>query len=176
MNMNAMTGSWNRVLAAAALVAFVGTMTGGGMADDPEPTIEVAPLEEGGRAEQENRERQEVAERERAAREDQQRLQDRLERMRLRIQELLADGKDEEAANLERERNGILRELEHQAEARRGGPGEARDVCDAAERRLQHMRVAIDNLHAAGLHELAERVNEEIIRFVRERRECVEAR
>lgn len=78
-------------------------------------------------------------------------------------------GNREEAERIERE----LRELMQSVGRRPGGPPQDREE---AERRLQHLRAAIENLHAAGLHEQAEALARETERFRNPGRERGERR
>lgn len=99
-------------------------------------------------------------------------LKRKLERVRAELKELRAAGKEDEA----RERRRQIQELEQQLapfqrrpESEAGPspewrpqpgfppPGPPPEV----QRRLHHLEIAIDNLHAAGLHEPAERLAQE---------------
>ena len=62
-------------------------------------------------------------------------------------------GRGDEAERVEREARKLARELERDPDQqeRRRSP-ERGDI----ERRLEHLRIAVDNLHAAGLHDQAE--------------------
>jgi hypothetical protein len=83
---------------------------------------------------------------------DRARVQARLEELKAAIHRAAEAGKPDEAERLEREAHELMRMLEQRPGDRPPGAPEGAE----RERRLQHLRVAIDNLHAAGLHEPAE--------------------
>jgi hypothetical protein len=84
------------------------------------------------------------------------------EAMMRHLRELMAAGRREEAAELRRELARRQREMNRGAE--RPGPEGRLDAPAEREelgRRLEHLQIAIENLHAAGLHDLAERLNQQ---------------
>jgi hypothetical protein len=93
-------------------------------------------------------------------------LTDKLERLR-------NEGADEDTVNVKQRIAEIDRRMAQMAEARRPRPQPDRPRTGPegqpgpgprgpeAERRLQHLAVAIDNLRAAGMHEAAERLARE---------------
>jgi hypothetical protein len=89
-------------------------------------------------------------------------LQQKLEHSLAKLEELRSAGKEPEAREVQqrvRRLEGELAQLARRPEGPREfpPPPERTDV----ERRLQHLREAVGNLHAAGLHEAAERVARE---------------
>lgn len=130
-------------------------------------------------------------------------LEKRLQQAKAEIAELHKLGRHEEAERLQQKAHAMLgkmnpdaprrpaemrdREMrkpevrvEHREFARMTEPRPPREVPpvrpgpEGEERRLQHLRVAIENLHAAGLHEPANRLAQDLERSqasVRERRE-----
>lgn len=80
------------------------------------------------------------------------------EQLRARLQELVASGHKEEAEQVKRR----LIEMEARAGEPQNRPfspgGEPEDV----ERRIKHLTVAAENLHAAGNHELAENLQRQV--------------
>lgn len=106
-------------------------------------------------------------------------LERELDVTRREIRELRAHGNEDEARNLEQRAERMTRRLE--ALSRRSGP-EPGDRGMRADRggggidperaeRIEHVRIAIQHLHAAGLHDVAGRLEGEIReRLQRERR------
>ena len=80
------------------------------------------------------------------------------------------EGRPEEAERLLREAEEIRRDLERRPDRDRpdGPPPEEREEM---ERRVHHVRVAVENLHAAGLHEQAEQLAREMEHLLRGRPE-----
>ena len=66
-------------------------------------------------------------------------------------------GKEERLADVRREAGGIERELHERSH---DGHREHDDSPDGIARRLEHMRVAVEHLHHAGLHDIAKHVAE----------------
>jgi uncharacterized protein YukE len=81
-----------------------------------------------------------------------ERVQARLEELKAAIHRAAEAGRRDEAERLEREAHELMRMLEQRPGDRPPGAPEGADM----ERRMQHLRVAIENLRAAGLHEPAE--------------------
>lgn len=95
-----------------------------------------------------------------------------LERMRQEIERLRAEGKMDRAERLERqvqameERiHGLKREESDRTRPERRIPG------DELSRRVEHIRIAAENLHAAGLHDQAEAIMHQAEEIMRERRD-----
>jgi len=97
--------------------------------------------------------------------EDRERLQRRLEELRREIGRLSEAGRHEEAERLKREGREIMQALQGRPAPPPPGPPE--DL----QRRVQHLQAAIENLHAAGLHEAAEKLSQELERRMGEMRE-----
>jgi len=78
----------------------------------------------------------------------------------------LREGRPEEAERLVREAEEIRRDLERRPDRDRpdGPPPEEREEM---ERRMHHVRIAVENLHAAGLHEQAEQLAGQMERLLR---------
>jgi hypothetical protein len=83
---------------------------------------------------------------------DRARVQARLEELKAAIHRAAEAGRGDEAERLEREAHELMRMLEQRPGERPPGAPEGGE----RERRLHHLRAAIENLHAAGLHEPAE--------------------
>ncbi len=81
-----------------------------------------------------------------------ERIEQRVDELRAQLHKAVEAGRHDLAERLERE----IHELRQMAE--RGPAPPRRPEVDAAEQRMRHVRVAVDNLRAAGLHDLAERV------------------
>ncbi len=85
--------------------------------------------------------------------------------MLAKLQRLRAEGREEDAAALKERLRALDKEMaEVKAHLPRPGPAHApRPVPPAPgpEPRQRHLQAAIENLHAAGLHELAERLERE---------------
>jgi hypothetical protein len=77
----------------------------------------------------------------------------RLEQIKGELQELGEAGKPEQVERLRNEANELMAKLRGPDRA----PGRPEDPADV-QRRLQHLRVAVENLHAAGLPDVAENV------------------
>jgi hypothetical protein len=123
--------------------------------------------EEAGREEEadEIRGRIAVIERERLAREEGRPAPvapERLERLQRKIDELHQAGRHDEAQRLERQSDRARGGL---ADRRDGEPGGA---VEAELQRRQHVREAIEHLHAAGMHDIAERLERQADRMRRE--------
>jgi hypothetical protein len=85
-------------------------------------------------------------------------MQERLEMLRIEERELEEiGGKKERLADVRHEAEKIERELR---ELSHGEHREHDDSPDSIARRLEHMRIAVEHLHHAGLHEIAEHVAE----------------
>ncbi len=95
---------------------------------------------------------------------EREQLRMHLDELRAVISRLKEAGRPEEAAERLREEREILRQLEQDLEPWRPGPPE--DL----EKRIGHLKAAIDNLHAAGLHEQAEQLAQQMERLVGEHR------
>jgi len=103
---------------------------------------------------------------EKRVRMEERELNERLDAAMAELKELRAAGKEEEAIKVKRR----IQELQA-AQARAGRPalGEQRPPRDFGpadgpqemQRRLRHLQAAIENLHAAGMHEPAERLTGE---------------
>ena len=93
----------------------------------------------------------------------------RIDAMRREAEHLHAKGRREQAERMERKANELAERLgaRHRGEDRRG---EGKEV----ERRIHHMEAAIENLHAAGLHEPAEDLERQLNDLRRERKERAE--
>jgi len=87
-----------------------------------------------------------------------ERLQRRLEQLKEKVAELERAGNREQAERLQQEIREIKQGLAGQPGMHAVGPPGPREEI---ERRMQHVRVAVENLHAAGLHDQAERVARE---------------
>jgi beta-lactamase regulating signal transducer with metallopeptidase domain len=87
---------------------------------------------------------------------------ERLEAMERELHELREAGRHERAEQLERE----LHELHRRVHAPRDGdrPGPSPEL----QARIDHLHVAMENLHAAGLHEQAEQIAQQIERLMHE--------
>lgn len=128
--------------------------------------MELRELERNNRPDEAQEVRQKIGELERQAGRGERRpemagLEERMRRMDARIEELRQAGKTEEADQLERERREIQEQLRtgqgrEPMDFRRPRPGG-----EDRERQMQHLRMAIENLHAAGMPELAQRVERE---------------
>jgi hypothetical protein len=99
-------------------------------------------------------------------------LKDRREQLLKHLDELRQSGRNDEAAKAKEEIVGLEREL---GEIKRQGAGmretplrEPGRPMPEGERRLQHLMIAIDNLHAAGFHKDADRLAKESERLRRE--------
>ena len=85
-------------------------------------------------------------------------LRERLEMLRLEERELdEVGGKKERLGDVRREAEGIERQLHEHSH---GGHEKEPGTPDEIARRLEHMRVAVEHLNHAGLHEVAEHVAE----------------
>ncbi len=91
---------------------------------------------------------------------------ERLQALRQRIMQLRQEGRMEEAERLEREARQSI-ELLHK---HHGGDDPHRHPPEEAERRMHHLRVAAENLHAAGFHEQAEKLVEQAQRLAAARK------
>lgn len=100
-------------------------------------------------------------------------LKIKLEELRGRLKERVETGQEQEAAEIRQQMEQLERELrgpqamtgrpgEGSRGAVRPGPGRPGQAPGAMgpEQRLRHVQVAIDNLHAAGMHEAAERLSQ----------------
>ena len=94
-----------------------------------------------------------------------ERVERRLEELERAIHEAAEAGRGERVEQLEREAREIHRFLEETARDRRPGPREE------IERRMQHVRVAAENLREAGLPDQAERLLHEAERMLSQQRE-----
>jgi hypothetical protein len=91
-------------------------------------------------------------------------LQHRIEDMKRRIHSLSEEGRHEEAERMKQEGRRMWAEFEQRR--RRGDrPGPPHPEL---ERRMHHLRVAIENLRAAGMHDAAQRLVELSEQFMRE--------
>jgi len=91
----------------------------------------------------------------------------RVEELKRQIHELSEAGRHEDAERLKQEGRRMWAEFE----ARQRGedmPGRPGPPHPELEQRIHHLRVAIDNLRAAGMHEAAQRLVEQSERFMRE--------
>lgn len=109
---------------------------------------------------------------------ERQELKQRLTDLQAELKELERAGKEERAAQVRRQIERIKRALippsptEEKPKGPRIGRDERETVARQAEveRRHEHLRVAVENLRAAGLPELAERVAQEGKRILNEQR------
>ena len=94
--------------------------------------------------------------------------QRQLQELKERIHQLREEGRGDEAARLEAPARELAERLQRaQGERGRLGAGQGPGPEDA-QRRMQHLRQAIDNLHAAGLHDQAEQVARQAQQLERE--------
>ncbi len=95
---------------------------------------------------------------------DQDKIKERLRNIKAEIAELHQTGRHEEADRLERKARAMMEKAAgRQPEFHPGPPDGPRAPGERGEpeRRLHHLQAAIDNLHAAGMHEPAERLARE---------------
>jgi len=96
-------------------------------------------------------------------------MQRRVEELKRQIHELSEAGRHEEAERLKQEGRRMWAEFEERR--RREGEGPPPPPPGDVERRLHHLRAAAENLHAAGMHDAAERLMQQAEQFLREHRE-----
>ena len=96
---------------------------------------------------------------------DREPLMRRLEEIKAAMQRAREAGQREEVERLEREGHEVLQQLGDRPGDRPRPEGEAGEI----QRRMQHLRAAIENLHAAGLHDQANALAGEAERWMRER-------
>ena len=192
--MNVLTSSWRRWLAAMVLVALLSPAlpdaaadddrpdAGGLLAqrDDEHPQRERAEGREPQRPDREAREeenrRRQMEQRERFQRQkrlvdllhEQQELRQRAARIERELG-ALKEGQAERREDLEQELQEIRRRMQ-ELQRRFRGPGQERPPHEMDQRRLRHLKVAIENLRAAGLHDHAERLAGELRRKTAEHR------
>ncbi len=87
----------------------------------------------------------------------------RLEQMERELHELRELGRHDAAEQMERELHALHRRLEAPRDGDRPG------LPPEHQARIDHLHVAMENLHAAGLHEQAEQIAQQIERLARER-------
>jgi len=117
---------------------------------------------------------------------DREQIARHLEELKTTAERLVREGKTEEAERVKSHADQIKRQLSERLQPRRDAPpgsprpeegrrdvgrGEARPGPGPEGARMMHLRAAIGNLHAAGLHEPAERLSEEAGRMRGDRRE-----
>ena len=112
----------------------------------------------------------EAQQKERAAREQ---AAKHIQEMEFKIGMLVKEKEFEKAEAVRRELNKLKAQL---GMAERPQPGAPAGPQAEIERRLAHVRVAVENLHAAGMHEHAERVKQDAERMMRELHEQAERR
>lgn len=83
---------------------------------------------------------------------DRERVRARLEELKAAHRQAREAGRADEAERLEREARELMQMLEQRPGDRPPGRPEGEEL----QRRMQHLRAAIENLHAAGLHDQAE--------------------
>jgi hypothetical protein len=105
---------------------------------------------------------------------DRERAAKQIEELEIKIGNLVREQQFDKAAALYRELNE-LKARQGKAELPSLSPPVRRGP-DDLERRLMHARVAIGNLHEAGMHEQAERIQQDVDRMTREFREQAERR
>ena len=98
-------------------------------------------------------------------------VEERIGELKRRIAELNEAGRHDEAQRLEREAREMVERFKaaHRERPHRDRPRQ--EGSDEFQRRIGHIKVAIENLRAAGLHEPAERLAKEVERAIREHRE-----
>ena len=94
-----------------------------------------------------------------------ERLARRLEELKREIGRLAEAGRHDAVEARQREANEIIRQLEGRPE--RAGPR----LPEELEKRIGHLKAAVENLHAAGLHEQAEQLAQQMERLVGEHRQ-----
>lgn len=117
---------------------------------------------------------------------DREQIARHLEELKTTAERLVREGKTEEAERIKSHADQIKRQFSERLQPRRDAPPGSprpeegrRDVGRDGARpgpgpedaRLVHLRAAVGNLHAAGLHEQAERLSEEAERMLGDRRE-----
>jgi TolA-binding protein len=141
------------------LAGWVGTMSPGALAEEGRS----------GRDGESRKERPEAGARpERPEAQNVDAMERRLEELKRRIRGLAEEGKREEAEAVEREAREVARNLERVRSERRdheaaaAGPARIPDRDRAeVERRQRHMRMAAENLAAAGMEDMARRIMQE---------------
>ncbi len=101
-----------------------------------------------------------------------ERLQKRLEELKAAQRQARAAGKMDEAERLGRQARELLQRREAAQPERPAFEREAAEV----QRRLRHVRVAIDNLRAAGLHDQADALERDAERLLRRERPAAPVR
>ena len=88
------------------------------------------------------------------------------------IEQLRQSGQHDAAEKIMQQANKWMEEIKRMGGVPCEPPME--QLPDDLERRIQHLKVAIDNLHAAGFHEPADRLRSDVDRMIREHRERAE--
>jgi len=99
---------------------------------------------------------------------DEAHMRRRVEELKRRINALSEAGRHEEAERLKQEGRRMWAEFEERR--RREGEGPPPPPPGDIERRMHHIRAAAENLHAAGMHDAAERLMQQAEQFLREHR------
>ena len=94
-------------------------------------------------------------------------LREKRENLMAELREAVAEGREDQAAELTKRLGALEREIARSqrlpgpgARARRERPEPPRPEGNEPERREQHLREAVEHLHAAGLPDLAEKVGQ----------------
>jgi hypothetical protein len=100
---------------------------------------------------------------------ERQQLRQRRQELLRELDELRATGNEAEAASVKERILALERAAERRPGVRAERPTPERgperpEPREMRERRLHHVEVAIENIHAAGLHEVAEKLGEELRR------------
>jgi beta-lactamase regulating signal transducer with metallopeptidase domain len=102
---------------------------------------------------------------------DAEALRQRMQEIRERVERLREEGKTDEVERLKEEARQLMRRGDALREGfrGRGGPGfEGRPEMTEPLRRMIHLRMAMDNLRAAGLTEMADKVRDQLEALQRE--------
>lgn len=91
---------------------------------------------------------------------DRDAMAQKLRDLRRQLDDLREAGRDAEAAET-KERIAMLERRMARPDRVEGRPRDRAPGNPELERRMEHLRIAIENLHAAGLHELADRIARE---------------
>jgi len=98
---------------------------------------------------------------------ERERLRARLDELKDAIHRAREAGRADEAERLEREARELMQVAQRMMEQRPGEPGRRGEEGER-ERRLHHLRVAIENLRAAGMHEPAEALTRQLEQGLRD--------
>jgi chromosome segregation ATPase len=102
---------------------------------------------------------------------EREQVQGRLEELRQKIGQLIEAGRYDDAERLKREGREMIERMQERLRPEERRRPEGPVPPEELQRRIHHLKAAIENLHAAGMHDQAEQLAQHVERMIEEHRQ-----